>query len=209
MSELSLVLPEVNKPDKTEDPKIVTAFTQIQTWANGNIGAVNVDSTLTSRLRLIGEAIGTVPAAFGAVGAVFPQSGGEVVAGSPTAFTASNMPWWTYLNASDFAVSGKTTTLTLKAQMATNSTGPASTFTFSLLPVTGYQGGEGKLEIQYGAAVAGSTVALVPASNNNYTGKVSFAFPAAGYYSFGVALSAPSAAKSFQILGVQLFVSNT
>lgn len=42
MSLLSLVLPIINQPDKTEDPKINTAFTAIQNWANGNIDSSNV-----------------------------------------------------------------------------------------------------------------------------------------------------------------------
>jgi hypothetical protein len=42
VSLLSLVLPVLKQPDKTEDPKINTAFTTIQTWANGNIESSNV-----------------------------------------------------------------------------------------------------------------------------------------------------------------------
>lgn len=41
MSLLSLVLPTIGQPDSTEDPKLNTALTAIQTWANGNIDPVN------------------------------------------------------------------------------------------------------------------------------------------------------------------------
>jgi hypothetical protein len=37
MSHLTLTLPILNQPDSTEDPKIINAFTAIQTWANGNV----------------------------------------------------------------------------------------------------------------------------------------------------------------------------
>lgn len=41
MSLLSFLVPELKKPDKTEDPKIANAFTAILAWANGNIDATN------------------------------------------------------------------------------------------------------------------------------------------------------------------------
>jgi hypothetical protein len=50
MSLLSLILPEIGKPDKTEDPKLNTALTSIQTWANGNIGISNLEKEF-----LVGE----------------------------------------------------------------------------------------------------------------------------------------------------------
>ena len=42
MSLIALTLPEVGKPDKTEDPKVTTALTTLQTWANGNIDSTNL-----------------------------------------------------------------------------------------------------------------------------------------------------------------------
>lgn len=44
MSLLSLVLPVVGQPSSTEDPKTDTAFTTIQTWANGNIDGTNLSA---------------------------------------------------------------------------------------------------------------------------------------------------------------------
>jgi hypothetical protein len=46
MTTLSLILPEIGKPDHTQDPKIVTALTEIQTWGNGNIGTANLETHL-------------------------------------------------------------------------------------------------------------------------------------------------------------------
>lgn len=48
MTELSLTLPIINKPDKTEDPKINTALTAIQTWANGNVDSSNFPKALST-----------------------------------------------------------------------------------------------------------------------------------------------------------------
>jgi hypothetical protein len=42
MTLLSLVLPILRQPDKTEDPKINTALTTMQNWANGNIDSSNI-----------------------------------------------------------------------------------------------------------------------------------------------------------------------
>ena len=44
MTALSIELPAIGQPDKTQDPKINTAFTAVQTWANGNIGDTNIAS---------------------------------------------------------------------------------------------------------------------------------------------------------------------
>lgn len=52
MTQLSLTLPEIGKPDKTEDVKLNTALTQIQTWGNGNIDEANLSSSLRSSLLL-------------------------------------------------------------------------------------------------------------------------------------------------------------
>jgi hypothetical protein len=46
MTTLSLILPEIGKPDKTEDPKLNTALTTVQTWANGGIGTSNLEAGL-------------------------------------------------------------------------------------------------------------------------------------------------------------------
>lgn len=41
MGLLSYLVPELNKPDKTEDPKIANALTAILAWANGEVDASN------------------------------------------------------------------------------------------------------------------------------------------------------------------------
>jgi microcystin-dependent protein len=42
MGLLSYLIPELNKPDKTEDPKIANALTAIEQWANGGIDEKNL-----------------------------------------------------------------------------------------------------------------------------------------------------------------------
>jgi|SRR6185437_130049 len=42
MTELSYQTPELNQPDKTEDPKIANALNAIRSWANGSIDDTNV-----------------------------------------------------------------------------------------------------------------------------------------------------------------------
>ena len=42
MSKLTITKPIIGKPDSTEDPKIVTAYDTLETWANGNIDSTNI-----------------------------------------------------------------------------------------------------------------------------------------------------------------------
>jgi hypothetical protein len=46
MTTLSVELPTVGLPDKTQDVRINTALTAIQTWGNGNVGTVNLETGL-------------------------------------------------------------------------------------------------------------------------------------------------------------------
>lgn len=70
MSKLSIVKPEISKPDFTEDPKIVNALTAIENWANGLLGpegaitngAIEKETIEESRLsaaliKRLGEAV--------------------------------------------------------------------------------------------------------------------------------------------------------
>jgi len=57
MTEVSLVLPEIGKPDKTQDPRINTAFTAIQTWANGNVDSSNLKAEGVENSRLAAGAV--------------------------------------------------------------------------------------------------------------------------------------------------------
>lgn len=60
MTELTFLTPELNQPDKTEDPKIANALNAIRSWANGkiddtNVAAANKDGLATkASLRTLG-----------------------------------------------------------------------------------------------------------------------------------------------------------
>lgn len=65
MSVLSLILPTIGQPDSTEDPKINTALTAIQTWANGNIDLTNMTSAANSAILQASTNVTTPTRVFG------------------------------------------------------------------------------------------------------------------------------------------------
>jgi hypothetical protein len=67
MSLLSLILPEIGLPDKTQDPKIVTAFSTIQTWANGEIGTANLENESVTEPKIATGAVSAAKIGTGAV----------------------------------------------------------------------------------------------------------------------------------------------
>lgn len=76
MGTISLSIPQTGQPNSTEDPKIATDFTTIQTWANGNIDVSNLSSA--AQTTLLGGSwqsltLGTNIGAFGA-GTFSPQA---------------------------------------------------------------------------------------------------------------------------------------
>lgn len=46
MGQISLQIPQSGQPNSSEDPKVATDLTTIQTWANGNIDSTNVSTAL-------------------------------------------------------------------------------------------------------------------------------------------------------------------
>ncbi len=206
MSELSLVLPEIGKPDTTEDPKIVTAFTAIQTFANGNIGGVNVEPELTG-LRLISRTYCLFKAGE-AAGTYIPSQGSYQKMTASTASFNALPPNWLFLSPADYSITGKETQLAIKVDVATNATSPATTFTFGVYPVEQYLGAEAEFKIKYLAVAAGTTVALTPGAANNESTGLRVAMPAAKYASVGFTTSAESAAKSMTTMSIALFAAN-
>ncbi len=206
MSELSLVLPEIGKPDTTEDPKIVTAFTAIQTFANGNIGGVNVEDELTG-LRLI-QRTDCLFKAKEAAGTYIPSLSSYQKMTANTASFSGPPPNWFLLAPADYSISGKETQLAIKADIATNAVTPAATFTFGVYPVEQYLGAEAEFKIKYTAVLAGSTVALTPGAANNESTGLRLTMPATKYVSVGFATSAETAEKSMTAMSISLFAAN-
>lgn len=115
-----------------------------------------------------------------------------------------------HLVGADYAVSGKTTKLRVRATLITNLTAPANTITAGLYSVTASGGGANLVGVTLGgapAAIAGSTVAF--ASQGASTISVAsdsgqFTIPADGVHLLGVQLSAAAAANSFNSLHIAL-----
>jgi hypothetical protein len=57
MTELSLVLPTIGQPDSTEDPKLNTALTKIQVWANGEVDGTNLKANTIKESNIANEAV--------------------------------------------------------------------------------------------------------------------------------------------------------
>lgn len=115
-----------------------------------------------------------------------------------------------YLDDADYAVSSLTAKLRVRAQVSTNGTVPAITFTFGLRPVT-FSGAGDVLNATLGAVVASSTVAIASPPANTVTGGVSSEFnvPADGIYALGVLTSATLTNNATCLLSAQLQTRNT
>jgi hypothetical protein len=57
MSKLTIVKPEIGKPDASEDPKLINALTAIETWANGQIDSTNLKGEGVDEAALENESV--------------------------------------------------------------------------------------------------------------------------------------------------------
>lgn len=114
-----------------------------------------------------------------------------------------------YLDDADYAVAGLTAKLRVRAQVSTNGTVPALTFTVGLYPLT-FTGGSGNLAATLGTVVAGSTVAIASPSASATTSGVSTAvnIPADGLYCLAVATSATLTTNTAVLVTAQLQTRN-
>lgn len=114
-----------------------------------------------------------------------------------------------YFVAADYAVAGLTTKLRVRAQVSSNATASAITFTYGLYPVT-FSGGAGVLNVTLGTVVAGTTVAIAsPAASTVVSGVSTDAtIPADGLYCLGVATSGSPASNHAALLSAELQVRN-
>lgn len=98
-----------------------------------------------------------------------------------------------YLDDADYAVTGKTTKLRIRAQAYVNGIAPGRTFTVGLYPITavGGAGGAEVIQATLGAVLAGSTVPFAsPAIGSRSAGaSADFAFPGDDHYALGVNLA--------------------
>lgn len=177
---------------------VTTAFTQAQTAIN------SVDDTqYTNQNNSVWKTVGaqSLTVGSGVVAGTYwssIQSGSTIVASGGTNALG---PVGFMLQAADFAVTGKTTTLRVNAHLVVNATGPGTTLTFGLHPVSAVGGGAGLVSYTLGAAVAGSTIAFASpsASTGTQGSSAGFAISALGAsttYVFGCVLSGTTAANS-------------
>jgi hypothetical protein len=112
------------------------------------------------------------------------------------------------LDAADFAMTGRTTKLKVKATITTNGTAPTGTLTVGLYPVSSVAGASNTHSITTGTVVASSTVAFAaPTANNVFSGdSAEFTMPADGAYVLAVNLSGATAANSFEEVTARLMV---
>jgi hypothetical protein len=122
------------------------------------------------------------------------------------AVSGSSLPQFFYLDDADFAISGRTLKLRVRAQVYTNATAPAITFTAGLFPVSSVTGGVQSFQATLGAVTSGSTVAIATpsASTSNQGNSGDFVFPADGHYVLGVTFSGTIAGNASGLICAQL-----
>lgn len=100
------------------------------------------------------------------------------------------------LQAADYAVPGRTTTIRIDLTLAVNATAPAANFTAALAPVTAVAGGAGVLAYTLGSPVTTATVNTPGASSRSHQESAVVALPSDGYYILTLTTSATTAANS-------------
>lgn len=206
MGTISLSIPQTGQPNSTEDPKIASDFTTLQTVINGNLDGSNVAATLTGRRQVM-------QAPFFVIGNTSsnPWLSGAADSLASGSNTTNRGIVWAYLDPANFAVTGKSNTqLIVRMSCATNGVAPATNFTGGLFPVT-FSGGTGTITITAGTIVTGSsvTISTPSASSTAVAETAAFTFPAAGAYALGVGPTGATAANSGQAFFLQLFALNS
>ncbi len=120
----------------------------------------------------------------------------------------ATIPHSLYFDDADYAVSGRTARLRVRAQAFTNATASAITLTAGLHQITGCAGTADNIQFTAGAAVSGSTVAFASQTASTLGNGTSgdFAIPADGHYCLCVVLSAAMTADSVVAINTQLQV---
>jgi hypothetical protein len=175
-------------------------FDDILAWANGNIGDDNflASAGMYASYRTLYVVTSTVPGG--------STAGDYLLADTARLEGTSAVSPHMYFDDADYAISGRTAKLRLRAQAYTNATAPTISYTVGLFPATAVAGGAGSLNTTLGTVVTGSTVAFTTpsASSMNQGNSGDFSLPADGHYALGVTLSGTSAANNVTIIAVQL-----
>lgn len=197
MPDINPSIPIIGQPDSTEEPKVVTALTQLVAEVNERVEEselsdrdANWQSIVQCDYRAGINGLSTTPCYAGGTAIIVSGSAGSAVSGL-----------W-IPNASDIAITGKTTHLRVRALIVPNTVNPGVTFTWGLYPISAISGatnaGEG---LTLGTVIAGSTAALAPTASTPADVKgtsfdVSAVTGGLGGYVIGVVASGAQAATS-------------
>ncbi len=218
MTQISLETPEIGKPDATEDQKIITCFTTIQTAINGNLDSTNIKpegvtgenlELHVTGLRLIAAGGGTLGGGVAAGTYMFPGNNGAMLLNTAGTVKFTSAPPMLWIRKSEFEVAPKSVYLTLAIDVWVNGTAPAASMTFSLYKLSSLGGISGELAGTFGIPVAGTGVVFTtPALGTiNYETKKA-AMPTEGAYIVGVETNGVTAAASVMGFGYHVYLSN-
>jgi hypothetical protein len=213
MGQISLSIPISGQPNSTEDAKVSTDLTTIQTVINGNLDDTNFASPNSALRRVILQATGCISAGTSAGDVLF--NGASVIgSGSATGFPATLWQGDAGYSAQpqDYQVAGKTAYGRVRVGLATNATGCGVTLTFGLYLLTAFSGVAGSsVAYSFGSAVAGTTVAVASPGAGTNVGAESaqFTLPVtSGAYALGVNLNGLTNTNSFVVCTAQLLAYN-
>ena len=91
MGQISLQIPQVGQPDSTEDPKVASDLTTIQTVINGNLDATNLSATL-AQSATVNQAAQTVKGAVNIAGSQSTTSTAYTTLATPDQVTGIVLP---------------------------------------------------------------------------------------------------------------------
>ncbi len=175
----------------------------------GETGAKGSDATVWEAANPIYEEVGRLSeeAAAGTylLGSVGATAG--MITSGTTITIANKHPLVLYFDPADYAISGKTAKLVLRATVQTNATKPTITFTFTLRPITN-AGAEKALAITAGAEVSGSKAEVKEPTASSFGTNITspFTMPEKGLYEVVVVTSAKLTAKAAVLCSAQLSV---
>lgn len=122
-----------------------------------------------------------------------------------TAATLYTVPIFRWEDAG-YAVTGKTTNLTLDCSVLTNGTAPGVDITFALIPISTVGGAANALGFTYGTSLA-TTTFTTPAANQHAFSATTITEPADGPYVIGVAFANNQTANSMCAFTARVYVS--
>lgn len=205
MSNLTLDIPQIGALNSSEDPKIATSLTTIQTWAGGQIDGANLDPSVLGRPALLFQASAFIPAGTTA-GSYLIATDGTLVSGA----TSKPIYWFRYTG-SDFTVAGTSNpTMKLRGQLAVNAVAPTSTIALTMNAAT-IAGTGGQMTWTIGSSQL-TTVSFVAPSASSVAGTNGSVVgnPVSGVYAPVITISvATTAANSACCLTAQVFLGNT